>query len=155
MIDVKGDLPNLLLSFPTFDPAAFRPWAEGVMGPHDERPFDAVAKALAEERQKQLGSWGIAEADLRRLAAGTETRVLTPGSNAGEPIHLLSSLERRSPGPRVAQARREDDAIAKRDFAGFRRWASGAWQSHKLAPRWFLVRNVRAKEEPLRLMQPR
>jgi hypothetical protein len=97
MMDVKGDLPNLLLSFPTFDPAAFLPWAEGVMGPQDERSVDRVAKELAEERERQLTGWGIGREELVKMAATTEIRVLTPGSNAGEPIHLLSSLERRSP----------------------------------------------------------
>jgi DNA helicase HerA-like ATPase len=29
MIDVKGDLPNLLLSFPSYQPELFEPWAEG------------------------------------------------------------------------------------------------------------------------------
>src|SRR4051794_33052277 len=28
VIDVKGDLPNLLLSFPNFDPAVLEPWIE-------------------------------------------------------------------------------------------------------------------------------
>src|ERR1700748_2398934 len=27
-IDVKGDLPNLLLSFPDFEPAAHEPWVQ-------------------------------------------------------------------------------------------------------------------------------
>jgi hypothetical protein len=32
VIDVEGDLPNLLLSFPTTDAAAFLPWGAGVPG---------------------------------------------------------------------------------------------------------------------------
>src|SRR3954447_9492902 len=28
VIDVKGDLPNLLLALPTFDPAALEPWLD-------------------------------------------------------------------------------------------------------------------------------
>jgi hypothetical protein len=34
--------------------------------------------------------------DLRRFRSGTHIRVLTPGSSAGEPLHILSSLERRN-----------------------------------------------------------
>ena len=37
MIDVKGDLPNLLLAFPTFSPAAFEPWLEGSSPASDDR----------------------------------------------------------------------------------------------------------------------
>src|SRR5688572_7564341 len=33
MIDVKGDLPNLLLAFPSFDPGAFVPWGRGKVHP--------------------------------------------------------------------------------------------------------------------------
>ena len=32
VIDVKGDLPNLLLAFPTFDPGVVRPWVEVAAG---------------------------------------------------------------------------------------------------------------------------
>ena len=28
MIDVKGDLPDLLLAFPSFDPSVYKPWVE-------------------------------------------------------------------------------------------------------------------------------
>jgi len=37
VIDVKGDLPNLLLAFPDFDPGRFQPWVEGCSPPGDER----------------------------------------------------------------------------------------------------------------------
>jgi hypothetical protein len=33
VIDVKSDLPNLLLSFPSFDPALLAPWIEGAGSP--------------------------------------------------------------------------------------------------------------------------
>src|SRR6478736_4381135 len=96
VIDVKGDLPNLLLAFPDFDPGRFQPWVEGCQGPGDERTADAVAAALNGERRNNLEAWGITEADLRAFSARTEVRVITPGSSAGEAMHLLSSLERRS-----------------------------------------------------------
>jgi hypothetical protein len=96
MIDVKGDLPNLLLAFPSLAADAFLPWAESAMGPHEDRPIDAVAAALAAQRAKELATWGIGEADLWKLHTGTAIRLLTPGSTAGESVHLLSSLERRS-----------------------------------------------------------
>src|SRR5687767_7655218 len=33
MIDVKGDLPNLLLAFPTLSADAFLPWLQGNLSP--------------------------------------------------------------------------------------------------------------------------
>src|SRR5688572_30664134 len=91
MIDVKGDLPNLLLSFPSFEAEQFVPWVEGY-GTTDEADVAALAAELALERQKQLESWQLGAAELAEFRASTELRVLTPGSSAGEPVHILSSL---------------------------------------------------------------
>lgn len=96
VIDVKGDLPNLLLSFPNFAPAHFLPWVNASQLPTDDRPVDALAAELALERERGLNAWGIGEADLRAYTEGTLARVVTPGSPTGELLHVLSSLERRS-----------------------------------------------------------
>ena len=96
-IDVKGDLPNLLLAYPTFAPEPLVPWASAMLTPNDERSPADVAAALAAERRRTLEAWGIGEAELGRFHRTTDIRVITPGSTAGEPIHVLSSLERRSP----------------------------------------------------------
>jgi hypothetical protein len=107
-IDVKGDLPNLLLAFPSFAPSLVAPWATAMAAPSDERSEAQIAAALAEERRRGLEAWRIGEADLAAFHAKTELRVVTPGSTAGEPLHVLSSLERRSPrwdhDPEVARA---------------------------------------------------
>ncbi len=94
MIDIKGDLPNLLLSFPTFHTDHLRPWidAEGL----DEVAAAALAEKVALERAEGLLRWRLGQADVQRYVAGVQMRVLTPGSTLGEPLHLLSSLERRS-----------------------------------------------------------
>ena len=57
---------------------------------------DAVVAAAIAERRKVLTDWSITEEDLASLAASSFVRVLTPGSDAGEPLHVLSALERRS-----------------------------------------------------------
>jgi hypothetical protein len=95
MVDIKGDLPNLLLSFPTFNAAHLRPWidAEGLT----ELAATELAHKVAQERADGLARWRLGEADVQRFNAGVRVRVLTPGSTMGEPLHLLSSLERRSP----------------------------------------------------------
>jgi hypothetical protein len=95
MIDVKGDLPNLLLAFPTFAHSEFAPWLEGHGAP-GEAPPEGLAEQLAAERQRELGRWGIHAPEVELFRASTDLRVLTPGSMAGEPVHILSSLERRS-----------------------------------------------------------
>jgi hypothetical protein len=96
VFDVKGDLPNLLLSFPDFSPDHFEPWVGASMAPEETRPAADVARALAQERRQGLGGWKIEEADLREFREKTELRVITPGGSAGEPLHILSALERHS-----------------------------------------------------------
>jgi hypothetical protein len=96
VVDVKGDLPNLQLAFPSFDPAAMAPWVEAAPGDEDGVADEPVVREAAEVRRKGLTDWGITEADLATHAARSFVRVVTPGSDAGEPLHLLSALERRS-----------------------------------------------------------
>lgn len=97
-IDVKGDLPNLLLAFPSFDPAAFVPFVDASVTPVEgEVSKDTRAAELAAARKSGLSGWGIDEGAVASFAQTTSVRVITPGSSAGESLHLLSSLERRSP----------------------------------------------------------
>ncbi len=96
VIDVKGDLPNLLLSFPSFSAEHMVPWVEGAMAPGDTRSLEEVAAAAAAERQTGLQAWGVGENDLRAFHESTALRVITPGATSGELLHLLSSLERGS-----------------------------------------------------------
>ena len=96
MIDVKGDLPDLLLAFPSFESSAFVPWMGDGAAPGDDRSPESLARTLAAEREQGLRAWGIEEADLRAFRESTAIRVITPGSTAGEPLHVLSSLEQRS-----------------------------------------------------------
>src|ERR1700690_2362900 len=96
IIDVKGDLPNLLLSFPNFDPSWLAPWVDSSASATDERTPNEIAAELASQREKGLGAWGIGKDDLAQFSNSTALRVITPGANAGELLHVFSSLERRS-----------------------------------------------------------
>ena len=97
IIDVKGDLPNLLLAFPDFDPGRHLPWVEAPADNPSDSARQAVADQLAAERRKHLAHWSLAEADIADFTQKTHLRVITPGSTAGESLHVLSPLERRSP----------------------------------------------------------
>src|SRR5688572_12475783 len=77
MIDVKGDLPNLLLAFPSMEAERFVPWVEGY-GRLKEAEVRARAQALASEREQQLAGWNITPAELAAFGTGTHVRVLTP-----------------------------------------------------------------------------
>lgn len=95
VVDVKGDLPNLLLSFPDLASSRFEPWVEREDGETPES-LQTKARDLAERHSTALAQWNLGEPDLAEFHAGVEVRVLTPGGSAGEPLHMLSSLERPS-----------------------------------------------------------
>ena len=97
LLDVKGDLANLKLAFPSFDAAHLAPWIEAARGDDDGVADAPVIAEIAAKRKKELTASSITERDLAHYCASTHIRVITPGSDAGEPLHLLSALERRSP----------------------------------------------------------
>ncbi len=81
LVDPKGDLSNLCLTFPSLDAASFAPWVEGT-------DPGAVAKQWADG----LASWGLDGARIAALRAAADVTVYTPGSSDGVPLNLVGSL---------------------------------------------------------------
>src|SRR3954471_8668539 len=54
VIDVKGDLPNLLLALPSFDPALLEPWLEIERDGLSPEQISARAAELSEKRRAAL-----------------------------------------------------------------------------------------------------
>jgi hypothetical protein len=97
LVDVKGDLPNLLLTFPELSAAQFTPWVDAQTVRQRGVPLDAAAEQLAADWRKKLAAWGRGPDDVAALKEAMAARVFTPGSQACEPLHVLSALERVSP----------------------------------------------------------
>ncbi|MDC0676474.1 ATP-binding protein [Sorangium atrum] len=97
MVDVKGDLPNLLFTFPELSAAEFEPWIDPSAAARDGRSTADVAEGLAARWRDGLASSGLGAADVAALRARMAPRLLTPGTTAGEPVHVLSALETPSP----------------------------------------------------------
>jgi len=95
IIDVKGDLPNLLLTLPNCDPRSMAPWVEAA-GEADVESNLALATERSDARQRALAAAGIGEPELQKFCDTTSIRVITPGATVGESLHVLSALERRS-----------------------------------------------------------
>lgn len=92
IIDPKGDMGNLLLNFPSFQPSDFRPWVdEGAARRQDQTP-DELAASTAETWKNGLEGWGITGDRLRQLGLGAEFQIYTPGSVAGIPLNIVGSL---------------------------------------------------------------
>jgi hypothetical protein len=92
IIDPKGDLGNLLLTFPGLKGEDFQPW----INEDDARkkglsPAD-YAKAQAELWTKGLASWQQNGARIQRLRDAADFAIYTPGSNAGLPVSILKSF---------------------------------------------------------------
>jgi hypothetical protein len=52
-----------------------------------------IAADLATERREALAAWDVLEHDAKTFRDKVALRVITPGSTAGEPLDILSSLE--------------------------------------------------------------
>ena len=97
MIDVKGDLPNLLLTFPNVSAEEFAPWVDATAAQREGRSVDEAAEDLAARQRRSLDGWKLGPDDVRALREQMAPRVITPGTSAGEMLHVLSSLEIPSP----------------------------------------------------------
>lgn len=92
VIDPKGDLSNLMLTFPDLRPEDFAPWInEEDAQKKGLAPADYAAQQAA-TWAKGLADWGQDAARIKRLRESADFRIYTPGSNAGLPVSILKSF---------------------------------------------------------------
>ena len=92
VIDPKGDMGNLLLTFPDLAPADFAPWIEAGAAEQAGRSVDEHAAHTATMWKEGLAGWGITPDRIAQLRAATDFTIYTPGSNAGIPLNVIGSL---------------------------------------------------------------
>ena len=92
IIDPKGDLSNLLLTFPNLAPQDFAPWINEDDAAKKNLTADEYAAQQAEFWKQGLAQWGQDGDRIRRLREAADFRVYTPGSNAGLPVSILKSF---------------------------------------------------------------
>jgi hypothetical protein len=92
IIDPKGDLTNLLLHFPDLLPQDFQPWLDADVVRREGKTLEGAAKETADMWKKGLGEWSIDRERLLALKNAAEFAIYTPGSDAGIPVSVLSSL---------------------------------------------------------------
>ena len=97
MIDVKGDLPNLQLTFPNLSASEFAPWVDTAAAHVAGVSPDEAAEQAAADWSARLAEWNLGAADVADLHSRVAPRVITPGTTSGEPLHVLSALETPSP----------------------------------------------------------
>lgn len=103
-IDPKGDLANLMLTFPQLRTEDFRPWIDEQDAARQGLTPDAFAQAEAKKWRDGLAAWGEMPERIARLRESAEFAVFTPGSSAGIPISVLRSF---SAPPAAARADRD------------------------------------------------
>jgi hypothetical protein len=160
-IDPKGDLGNLLLTFPSLAAAEFRPWIDVTEAERAGRTPEEHAAATAELWKRGLAEWGQDGDRIRRLRESAELALYTPGSRVGRPLSVLRSLaappaaERASAdalGERVASAASgvlalvgvEADPLQSREHILLAKLIEAAWATGRDLDLAELIRRVQA-----------
>jgi len=92
IIDPKGDLGNLMLTFPSLKGEDFQPWINEDDARKKGLSPAEFSKAQAELWAKGLGGWQQDGARIQRFRDAAEVAIYTPGSNAGLPVSILKSF---------------------------------------------------------------
>lgn len=92
VLDPKGDMTNLTLSFPDLAPEDFRPWIDETQARREDKGVDQLAHETAERWKRGLESWNLDGGDIAALRNAADFTIYTPGSGAGVPLNILGSL---------------------------------------------------------------
>src|SRR6478736_2376745 len=88
VIDPKGDIANLLLTFPDLDAKSFRPWINEDDAAKKGISPDEHAAKTAEMWKAGLAEWGQDPARITALREKVDINIFTPGSKAGIPVSI-------------------------------------------------------------------
>jgi hypothetical protein len=94
LIDPKGDIANLLLQFPELKTEDFAPWVNVDEARRAKVPVEVFAAQTAQRWKDGLEQWGLGPEAIQRLRGAADFAVYTPGSDAGQPVSILKSLEK-------------------------------------------------------------
>ncbi len=90
LLDVKGDLANLLLTFPNLSPEDFAPWIDADAAQRQGQTPDHAAQTVAERWRSGLAGWGLEPEHIAQLRLNADIALYTPGLRAGRPVDILA-----------------------------------------------------------------
>ncbi|BDS06105.1 ATP-binding protein [Oceaniferula spumae] len=93
IIDPKGDIANLMLTFPDFEGSDFRPWINEDDAHKKGVTPDEYAAKTANMWKEGIAGWGQSPDRVKEFKNKCDINIFTPGSKAGIPVSILSSLE--------------------------------------------------------------
>ena len=92
IIDPKGDMGNLLLTFPDLSPGEFKPWVNPADAERDGISVDVHAENTATMWKEGLEGWGITPDRIKKLRDTADFTIYTPGSNSGVGLDIIGDL---------------------------------------------------------------
>ena len=92
IVDPKGDLGNLLLTFPQMRGEDFAPWVNEEDARKAGVSMEEFAATEAEKWKNGLAEWGQDPERIAALREKADIAIYTPGSNAGIPLSILRSF---------------------------------------------------------------
>jgi len=90
VIDLKGDMVDLLLNFPSLAGEDFAPWLP--LDGFEDGDRAQVASDQADFWRKGLEGSGLGPDDLRAVRDGVAWQLLTPGAGSAAPLDILPAL---------------------------------------------------------------
>ena len=92
IIDPKGDMGNLALTFPDLAPASFQPWVNASDAQAAGITVEQLAEKTATTWREGLAAQGTGGEQIQKLRDAADVTIYTPGSSAGVPLNVLGSL---------------------------------------------------------------
>ncbi len=107
LIDPKGDLTNLCLTFPGLSGADFAPWVNAGDAQKAGQTVDEYAAAQAGAWKAGLADWGIGPERIAALRDTVDFTIYTPGSTAGRAVNIVGALNAPTAGTDPEDVRAE------------------------------------------------
>jgi hypothetical protein len=96
-IDPKGDLGNLMLTFPNLEPSDFEPWVDPGDAARKGVSVSELAAKTAETWKTGLAEWDQAPERIGKLRSAADVAIYTPGAETGLPLSVLRSFSPPAP----------------------------------------------------------
>lgn len=91
-IDPKGDLGNLLLTFPHLEAAEFLSWVDAGEAQRKGLSVEQYAAQTAESWKKGLAEWDQTPERIAKFRDAVDLAIYTPGSESGLPLSVVRSF---------------------------------------------------------------
>ena len=93
IIDPKGDITNLMLTFPNLTKEEFLPWVNESEAVRKNVTIDDYAETQARLWENGLAEWGQGKERIHKLKSSADFAIYTPGSSAGRQLSIIDSFK--------------------------------------------------------------